>query len=256
MKFFKYVCTVLILAICFSCQQENELELENDLINHTSTSKAPQIASGSIDDPFEAQLQWVSFLTAKVIQQNPAARTQFINLIGGPDSDIVKLNDLLVDGSAFEIAFKHQFILHHGGSTDEKCSGGSKDPKGKPKPPGAIGGCQEGYCLDTLYQQYIDYLTLENCLEIYIPNGYTPTTILIYSTAHPLTNSNHNEGYIVPEQCDGEVTISPFNVAALNNVLITRPYREVTITEFGNTTTTCSYDEYSSIIDFTYFLDY
>ncbi|MFD2565836.1 hypothetical protein [Pseudotenacibaculum haliotis] len=246
----------LILAVGFSCQQENELELENDLINYTTTSKAPPITNSSIDDPFEAQLQWVSFLTAKVIQQNPSARTQFMNLIGNINPDVVRLNDLLVDGSAFEIAFKHQFILHNGGNTDEKCPGGTKDPKGKPKPPGAIGGCQEGFCLDTLYQQYIEYLTQENCIEIFLPNGYVPTTILIYSTAHPLTNSNYNKGYILPEQCDGEITIYPFNLASLNNVLVARPYREVTITESGGSTSTCSYNEYSSIIDFTYFLNY
>lgn len=246
MRYYKYLYMLCIVAVGFSCSQENELEFENAPINNTSTSKITTTPNNLASDPFEDQLQWVSFITANVILNKPDAREEFIAQIGRVDPDVVKLEDILVDRSAFETAFKQQFLFYNG-ITDDRCSGGTKDPKGNPKPPGAIGGCPEDSCLSNLYEEYIEYLIEQNCIEIYIPNGYTMTTIMIHSTAHPLTNDGFNEAYIVPEQCDGEFIISPFNINSLNNVLIARPYR-------GNDAA-CSYSEYSHITNFTDFLD-
>lgn len=255
MKYFNNISILLILLILNSCQNSNDFESDIDNLNSLDNSSDIRSVRAE-DDEFEIQMQWVSFLIAKAIHDDSDARQVFINsynTIGTGSTDVVSLNKLLnapyFDNrleQAFETAFYYYFF------PNSSCPDEGRNPRGGPKPPGTIGGCPgpipRNRCLEGAYLQYLHYLTQENCLEVYLPNGYDSSHTQIHTTAHPLTNFGANEGYVMPEDCRNDLTISPFNLHFLNNVIVTRPYRD--------TITRCDYDEYYFVEDFTVFLNH
>jgi hypothetical protein len=253
MKYVKNISVLLILFILFSCQNTNEFESElNDLnsLEELNDSHATRVT----EDELETQMHWVSFLIAKAIYDDADARQFFMNSfnsIGTTSTNVVSLEKLLNSSTydnRFEQAFEAAFYYYFYPNSD--CPDDGRNPRGGPKPPGSIGGCPgpNSRCLDVYYVQYLEYLTKENCLEIFLPNGYDASEAQIYTTAHPLTNFGANEGYVMPEDCDNDLTISPFNLHMLTNVIVTRPYRE------GNGV--CAYSDYSDVEDFTVFLNF
>lgn len=251
MKYFNYISLLLIISVCYSCQNDDyeaDIIIQNEILTEKSSSSHAQRVTS---DELEIQLQWISFLSAKAIHDDSDAEEFLLELLNSTmstgNSSVLKLNDLLstsIANNSFEKAFKSAFLYYFYPSSS--CPNDDRVPRGGPKPPGTIGGCAEEICPEIYYQQYLDFIKQEHCLELYLPNGYDETDRLINTTSHPLTNFGGNEAYVIPEDCDNRLYISPFNLHILNNVFVVRPYR--------NSVTRCSYTEFSYIEDFTTFL--
>lgn len=251
MKYLSKISILLILIMLNSCQSNHDFESDIDSLNSLQEQNNVRSASET-DDDLEIQLHWVSFLIAKAIYDDADAREIFMDAfqpIGTGNSRVVSLNTLLNTSNLddrFEAAFEDAFWYYSAPRTT--CPAQDRNPRGDPKPPGVIGGCPAPLQRCPIYyEQYLQFLTEDHCLEIYLPNDYDPSIQKIYTTAHPLTNFGANEGYELPEDCDNDLTISPFNLYLLDNVIVTRPFRSID--------RRCDYNEFSHIEDFTIFLN-
>ena len=247
MKYFNYICLLLIISSSYSCQNDDfevDTEIQTKTLTQNSSSRSQRITT----EELENQLQWVSFLSAKAVHDDSDAGDFLLELLNSSmNNNVIKMNDLLdtsIPDNSFEKGFKRAFFEYF--SPSSSCPNDDRVPRGSPKPPGAIGGCPIETCIEGYYQMYLDFITLDHCLELYLPNGYDNTKRKIHTTSHPLTNFGENEAYVMPEDCDNRLFISPFNLHLLNNVFVVRPYRSGI---------RCAYIEFNYIEDFTAFLN-
>ena len=169
------------------------------------------------------------------------------------DGNTVRLRDLLNVGyeTHFETRFKQYVYLYNGGHPGDEYE----------KPPGNPGGGPQGPEGDPseIIQEFIDYLTVENCVELFMPNGLNSVLMIypIITTAHPLNSDTENTGYLRHTSMvlldkppvltmTEEITVDQEYVDTGAVVIIARPFKEDTVT--------CNYSEYGTL-DFTEFLN-
>ncbi|WP_422106116.1 hypothetical protein [Winogradskyella sp.] len=246
---------VLPFLVCaLSCDQGIE-ELET----HQTTESAKSTQPGpSAVDILESYLQVTAFLTAQVLYQadpnnnttNQLVLTEFENALSTPNDStynslvrVVNLDDLLGTNSQtpnFENAFKARFNDYFGDETeDRKC---------RPK-----GGHPNITCPDCAidsnptYQSFIDVVIFENCIELYLPNGYKSSDLSRFNTtAHPMNSDLFNDGWEIPLTCDDELgleidSIDTSNFSTYSNLIVARPYKDVS-------SFYCTYTSYPNIV--------
>ncbi len=204
MKKLKYTLAVSCLFLAFACQTDDQgLEnLQNSDVQTeiNSLSGKAQTPSPTLSDEelLEARMQWLSFIAVKVIMNNSQARNEVAAL--NPVNNRITATTLFSNNApTFNAKFRDFLEIYILNAED-----------GEPKtPPGAaVPTCCFGPGIDDLVQNMIDYWTLENCIELYFPNGITTGTPLTKatSTAHPLTDADKNSGFVRYTNQTGQTT--------------------------------------------------
>ncbi|AXT19834.1 hypothetical protein D7030_01600 [Flavobacteriaceae bacterium AU392] len=243
----KHTCKILtLLYLCFSCQTDDNIVIEenifsnelnqNAIISLSEISNEPHLLNRKTEQ-LENQMQWTAFLVGETLVSNRLAENEFVNVLSIQNSNTINLRDLLLsinNNSAFKKAFRKQFDIYL--IPQNECG----RPRGGPVLTGGPGGGSN----ELKFLNFINYLTVINCIELYLPHGYNASIAENYSSAHPLNAIHSNTAYIHPRDCiNDDVQISPFNLLNDSNVIIARPLRS----------SNCNYEEYSEI-DFTDFL--
>ncbi|MEO1032777.1 MAG: hypothetical protein AAFX55_15300 [Bacteroidota bacterium] len=248
---------VVFLVCALSCENEIE-ELETD--QATERGKNAQ-QSPTPADILENYLQVTAFITAEVLYQtdpnnsptDQLVLTEFENALSTPNDStyssavrVVKLKDLLGANNQtpnFENAFESKFNYY--------MQNDIKNPRGCPKGDHPNITCPE--CLNFItYQSFINVVISENCIELYLPNGYNSNDLSSFNTtAHPMNITLDNSGWEIPATCEDDLalvidSVDLSNFSSFNNLIVARPYKDVS-------SFYCTYTSYSSI-DFTNFL--
>ncbi|PQB03571.1 hypothetical protein [Aureitalea marina] len=255
---FLFTLTFLII----SCSKDSEfIEAEQDQ-NFQLEIPASEL-SNSIDEnssnrfglqapPLESYMQVTAYITAKTLMYDgdqSAAQNQFTTALGS--GNVVNVSDLIgksADGTAFKTSFvQHLTSYFDGTGPCESCPGGEEE-----EPP-LTGNGRFAQLTEVLVANFIDYVTEDNCVELFVPNPLNYSLGQITSVAHPMTTSTWNKGYerydiaiegLISKQVN---VVNQLYVNHNNNMIIARPF----------TTTSpasCAYTDYSHI-DFTQFLN-
>ena len=240
-----YLLLVVGLLSNYSCDKP---PLEEDFEAKVAF-RGPTTSSSNQTEMLEERMQWASFISAKIFCESEEARNEVITQLDGGNVEHI---DHLIGENSYTPTFRQLFIYwadYYQGTNNQ----GEYPVFNQAVPPGPD---------FTSSDDYIDYLTVENCIELFFPNGLTEDDNPDHysSTAHPLVyNKNENYGfkYFCGEEGDPSVInaipsieIDPINqsyVDAGYTVIVARPYRIE-----GNPI--CEYAEYSTI-DFTLFLN-
>lgn len=255
--------SIVLALLATSCEKET-LEISNEGIAPLVTQNVAQKTSCTSEyDLFERRLQWFSFISAKVLRYNTAARSEVQGEIFGFNDDTVEAELLLgTTLSNFEAAFENEFIYYVGTCCpDPDTEGGKPDEPIIPDPISPLTPQQK-------YELFVNYMVDDNCVELYFPNGLNFSgSFQLTSTSHPLTSSASNEGtlryYNMQYGFDtvegGGGTGSPYITEGVcvddayaannNNIIVARPIRNTQSVDPD-----CSYTNYEGI-NFTLFLD-
>lgn len=283
-----YFAAILFGIFTISCQQES-IELSNDenlnFNQSFQTTKLPnQILNPekeilnrgpgpiSSSNGFETSLQWISYITAKVIYDDVIAKNEFLASVS--NNETIALENLIGvnESSQFKTKFLEYLYLFssysQGNNTGSFCPDSERIP---PIPPLGSGTCTTcgspiingGLRVETdpvqdAVDDFMTYVLNENCIELYFPNSlliYSQSSFRITSTAHPLTNALENDAFLRYPDSDNScgvvveaIIMSPDNVIHPSfNTIVARPYKDNSINN------PCDYLEYSDI-DFTDFL--
>ena len=187
-------------------------------------------------------MQWTSYLIAEVLldDKNLNSENEFIAAltdIPGSSAKRINIDYLFSDlNSDFATTFEDILYAYESNGWEEISNDGCGRPSGgKPIPP-PTGGT-------STFLAFINTITNDYCLEIYLPLGYDINKNEITSSANPLTTSFKNDCFI-HTGCDLDLEIHPFNLYNYDNPIIVRPYID--------TTDSCLYSSLN--IDFTIFL--
>lgn len=237
---------VLVIGM-FACEESITPE-PVELINLESSSRGNSL--GTYDPleaqrmDFENQMEWVAYMIASAVVTDADAKADFQDCINdyGSLSGIsvrLKLKDLLgspaLEYRDFRSKFEELYYYYQNGALD----GCSRLIGGSPRPLSPSGGNPIGIEPAPLYISFITQIVFENCLEIYLPYGFSGSTNEVNSTAHPLNGNGFNDSYSHDSICVEGGTISPFNTHLLSNPLVVRPYRSI---QEG-----CEYEQYPSL---------
>ena len=249
---------LILLFIALSCNNETELiEPENNFNSkQESVTRGLVQPTSQVHDNFEKTLQWVSFISTRVIMNNPMMRMEMYSILQGRNA--VSIQELL--GPNVNSNFKTKFIQeleNYSGSSSSNQAVNNTLP-GIQTPPRPIKTCEDNsqicsspYPGDQIFNTFWNEILIDHCIELYFPKGFSPliSTVdnnSITSTAHPLNASNFNNGFkhntIITDDTDidGVTAISTVNASYLNTprdfVIVARPLR---------TGSNCTYAEYN-----------
>lgn len=291
----KKIFSLLILSgiILIGCEREQvETEPDQDVSKQLELVETETLSSGFPTDvnaksdftsEFENANTWFAYYTAKTLREDPLSRMIFASKLG-TDNTVSAAN--LLNNSTGINPFRDKFrgYVWQKVCADINC-GRPEIPKGGPPPPlnpNGDGGPVMGDPIDInvismkdgdlggdgisqaneITDAFIDYITTEACMEIYVPNGldYSPTAS-IYAVSHPLNNvDDSNRGYeyyadLVLDDGDdnpgfesGSKVITPALMLAEGNVIVSRPV-DIPMVQG------CGYSDYFDIADFTLFLN-
>ncbi|CAM1340835.1 hypothetical protein [Tenacibaculum amylolyticum] len=263
-----YIKFLVMLLVFISCNQEENIVSEPISKEPTTLKKQNGRTRSFSDfqtnniDLLENKMQWFGYLVLRATNNNIRARQEFLVILeNSRKRNVLKLETLLgenVNNERFIEALKETY-LHYQYLTE---SDGTIRPMERPRPGGGPGedpGSDSDVRSSSDFQMYISYL-LDDCLELYFPNGYTDLDGDLYdftsmiSSAHPLNNTNYNdEAYLFSDSGSilgsSPISISETSVgeATRGLMMIVRPVR-------SQDARGCQYSEYSSINDFTDFL--
>ena len=248
-RFLAYLICCFGLLSMYACQ-EKVLTEDIEIATETNTDESTLLKSLMPRDILEHRMQWASFLTARILCSNVEARIEVKELMKTRGSYTIGLDQLLLNG--VEAPTFYELFVEDANAFLVQIDGNPKPTHNQLVPPSS-----RQQDLLTAYD-FIDYLTIDNCTELFFPNGLDETAANIYyTTAHPLTLEDSNYGFeITCAELGGfgsshtgsrEVTVSPSLVVAGHEIIVCRPYR---ITEDPN----CNYSKMESI-DFTLFLN-
>lgn len=262
----------LVFILNFSSCSEDEL-IETNSETQSSIAKSKTLTE--IEDiRLQNLMQWTGHLAGQVALNNNEGRAQFINAVNASNNGSVKLSDLIHYESdnqnrsygntdlseSFANALKDEFYKYV--LISDFCSNPERT-RDRPVPPELPGqpnfqhqswiynypepGDTEEEIYEERFQQYLGLILEDNCLEIYLPNGFNTPIRNIISSAHPLLDQNFNyEAYKHVAECN----IDPINITSrtLGNIIIVRPYIGT-----GFPDTNCTYTQFD--FDFTDFLN-
>lgn len=252
--YIKFLATLLAFS---SCNKEEKI-IDTIVSEKTSKNKVQnknrisnENFASNYQDPFEIDLQDLSFLIGQALLNHESSRQGFLDVYNNSyqanqTSRVIKLNELFNDDpnlNPFRNAFEEEFTYY---KSYQACIG---RPDGE-LTVGNSQGTGGSHFIENDFEVYLNLILNEECVEIYMPNEISFETeerslLTIISSAHPLNNSDYNESYVSTGRCIKiEETL---NASRTGNVMILRPFRSQN--ERGG----CQYSEYSSI-DFTEFL--
>lgn len=202
MKKLIYVLVASLLVL--SCSKDDSQEVIQFDSSQESNLRGPQQGNnpGAIDAvQLEKTLQWVSYITG-VISIDNSSYTSMLNSNLSLRKTI-PLEDL-IGSSPISISFKNDFLEEVESAIqtgDIQCPGTQSDPPPIPPSPNGNGepianvGQERTFDL-TVVQPFLDWVLDDNCIELYFPTGMNHGAgDSITSTAHPLDNTNDNNGY-------------------------------------------------------------
>ena len=260
MKHKHYFLPIFLLSLfLFACQtnedelfrtQQGNLTFEEGLQSPVNDNmdffaiEAPEVSN------FKIKMHWASFVTERILfyDDEDVFRSSFLDLLDS-GNNIIPLEDIIGEHSvlpAFSDAFENLYLTYINNDKIENNCGRPEGSEDYPRRPTSR----------TSINSYFQYMLVDNCVELYFPNGLEfnsldLTALEMTSTFHPLTNATFNKGikrfYI--ESCiyTDVVTVDADYVAANANIILARPYRLSTAGE-GR----CAYNDYD--FDFTDFL--
>ncbi len=263
----------MVILLWVSCTTEevleNEITTATAIILQEKESTATQESSQrTIEDDievFRSQMEWTAFITAEVLAesntivgQNSSIMTEINNAIAVYGT-VIPIQALLGNQSNytnFKVAFKEQFLAYYIG--DCRPNFGVQRPPNSAllsdnPPPPEMPESSQNYQVwaEGFATSFINQITNENCIELYIPNGIeygdppngpfpiggSPDIQNYIVGAHPLTTqTSGGPGWeILPEKpkitlCSSYMAARSNVLSSLNttfyNVIIARPYRD------------------------------
>ena len=254
--FFLFLTTLFI----FSCSKDqivdNDINLEEPVLQNqvSQETKTNRNNSRETEEVIRRKLlnkmEWISYITAQVLNRSANARVEFREQLGNPNSSTaLSLNSMLGNPSVnrqFRAEFKRIFIQNYMASGGSCTNGGH--PEGGPHPNGELGG-RSSIDYDQIFEDYISSLLDDDCLEYYLPNGFAyfesttnNNSSPIKSTSHPLSTSRVNSGFLFNDIVF--CTVEPIRItgATTGIIIVVRPFRSPN----------CFYNEYD--FDFNDFL--
>lgn len=256
----------LVFILNFSSCSEEEL-METNIETQSKIAKSTTYDEANVEKLHNI-MQWTGYLTAQVLLNSNEGRAQFESFYNNGNTESIRLAYLVgssVQNESFKSALKDEFYRYI--LIPESCPEDPTRTRDRPTPPNPPGHPETlsgfiswtfntpdyvpGLTIEEVneerFQHYLELILEDNCLEIYLPNGYNTPIRNIKSSAHPLLDQNFNdEAYKHISECNVDLT----NVASrtLGNIIIIRPYRGT-----GFPGNNCAYTQYS--FDFTDFLD-
>ena len=252
---------LLFLALIFcsqSCEKESikEDNTSLELIKYEPLTNINSKSNKSVNIiSLEDKMQWLSFMIAKVLLNDAdtrqAVQTELDNSAGSsaiPLSNLIRESLTMQPNPDFNDEFRTEFYYQYNNPACGRPGSHRPkpiiDPGGWPPPPP-----ESPY---PIYDSYVNDLLLNNCFEVYFPNGITYLQIIgsnsgpnyTISTAHPLNQDSSNIGYRIEGNCRG--TNVDVNNSTMGIVVVVRPYEDGTYV--------CDYDKYD-VNDFTGFLE-
>lgn len=281
MKYSLYFLLFTCCLILSACLQKEATFLPNlktdtsfiESENHSTevSAESPQlfIMAESEDERLERYSQWVSFISAEVIRYDLNARTELIDILS-PTIDAIKLRALLDESENaiapnFNTSFRSYLVSYIN----------FIEPNGRPNHNHDIlPGLDDDDDVIILSRNsevsvFLTYVLSLNCIELYFPKKLSfPEDFTITSTAHPLTSSDSNYGYLRyydlgsisdinlgnpnDQSLVENVSVTPNYLELNDNIIVARPYRDDT--GFNDRVQFCLYEDYPE--DLTLFLHY
>ena len=187
--------------------------------NGTSVATTPEAVA------LQHSLQWISYTTTSAIFNDIAAKNQFLNRINyvpftNNSDTIIDIEDLIgdniPDADPFKAAFRAELV--HIVSLFYLNGGCPLGPSEAPEPPLDSGSGGNGMPIipngftqsspdipnesipsptdiEDMVDAFITYILSDECIEIYLPIGFTATFTEITSSAHPVSTATINNGY-------------------------------------------------------------
>jgi hypothetical protein len=258
MKLLKFTFGLLLLT-CFACQVEDEALLE--IATETQEVKTSSLLHNDppLDEPwnswdhegFEVMMKGVGQVVAKSILYDIKAEAQFRNAMLA-NNNVVTLDQLLapsVQPRYFAIAFEREYNNIVTTTGPNFCPDGFEP---RPFPNGRSSG----------YDNYLDNILNEHCLELYMPIDYVSQVNKVHFTSHPLNTDSWNDGYeaisdggmdawcVFAEDIHENNGIGTANTN-YDNLIIVRPLNPGPISGIG---TYCDYTVYNGL-NFSLFFD-
>lgn len=251
MKFLKIMLLISFVFIV-SCNQDNDeiITQEKKINTLMLNQKNPNNTTSVTQNDLEKILQWVSFIAVQTIMSDTNAHSTLISKLNGNNS--IPIQDLIGENVSKYDPFKSTFYNILSNLPKEDPIHGMQTP---PRPIVRCSTCKNNEFIELFIKETL----IDNCIELYFPEGLPSTVTGMTSTSHPLTTDNFNEGikhYPDPFNNNSiNTVIVNVNPAYLTNqffndiVVVARPYRPFT----GQPDLFCSYNQYAGI-DFTDFL--
>ena len=260
MKSYLKATLILFFSIILSCETDTEDLKTNSLVPEENQLLRKDTSVDLSPEEFRSFMQYTAFITAQVLYHDNTnlIRNEFVNTLesNGTGTNAVKTNlsNLIGDHSQaplFDDAFEDLFYYYQndqqGSDTlDFTCPKGTHTNV-------TCTGCNNNDNTDLSYELFKTIVLSENCLELYLPNGYNYSNLnSFHSTAHPLDNSYTNKGYSHPAPCEPDLaleisSINSLNFIAKNNLIVVRPFRDLNISY-------CTYTDYSEVVNFNSYL--
>ena len=262
-RFAIYAFLFIGLLSSYACQESSWTE---DIEISTQTDEKPgdqtvlkrPTPPENPSEVLERRMQWASYIAAKVLCQDAEARTEVMELLMVQESEYLDLNQLLLT-SEYTPTFRTLFInqaTYHLNNID-----GEEQFFPEPSHNQAVPPSSRQVELSNVHQ-FIDFLTVDNCLELFFINAFIDDRGNHYfSTAHPLTTDEDNYGYEVLYSDGGfgqgnnsgsfrveETVVTPIMATSDDKIIVCRPRRNTLENP------ACEYSEIGRGIDFTLFL--
>jgi hypothetical protein len=254
MKNLRIVTIVLFSALLAACSPDNN-EVTPLTPENQDLKLGAIITEGSSNEiGHEHGLAWAAFISAKILYNtNNTSERSFFNSNYGSQS-YVSYDDL-VGSSAQHLGFKNKFINmltgYIGGTESSGKFGCPGDEDDTPEEPVVDGG---NMSVQAKVQLFLDFLTDDNCTELYFPVGMSLTgNVEVTAVAHPFGDDlTSNIGYrrindLGCENTEAVVVNDQYITANNENIIVARLRKTTGVIQ-------CTYPEYSNI-DFTLFLD-
>lgn len=225
-----------------------DIEIVSD--ENTKSNSLTYLKSFGHEEILERRMQWASFITARILCQNVEAREEVAMLLNLQNTNAVSIEQLIVR-SEHTPRFNALFIEEASSLVRNYIDGTAEPSHNQLIPPSS----RQANLVR--FDDYINFLTVDNCIELFFPNGISGSeTESYYSTAHPLTLAGSNYGYKHSCADIGFGTTNWGSTEVVNDrsfvkrgqeVIVARPYR-------AESPFRCLYNEYEHI-NFTRFLN-
>lgn len=269
---------ILCFSMVFSCSTENdeflfveEISTTEEIIDSSVTDSSPSQMFGDGSTPhqnitnLQDMMQWAAYITAQAVLDDDV-RSELYNLIDGRES--ISFTELLDETTSDNMLFRTKFLSVLRYEFLVNISNPISRPRfpdlthARQAPPWT-GGVAGGSDLNDIIEEFLLATLEQNCLELFIPEGFLPVVPInqqhsLTSTAHPLNANNFNNGYrhYADTVLSGGIISEAIPIVDPNYVIktssdvvfVVRPIRSIVIGD------PCNYPEYP-LIDFGGFLD-
>ncbi len=244
----KRIPQLILMTCCLvmaSCQTNDEViaDPQNEETTFQKESYNGRFGLGLSDtELFEARNQWLAYITVRVLRENPQMKNQLAPMLS--PNNTIAVDQLISNEDLGHFNTLFQGVLY------QYIAGTREDGEPKTPPGAAVPTCCGS--IDGIMAGLIDYWTVDNCVELYFPNGIIGTGTIetsMVSTAHPLIDSETNNGFkrvLSNRPTVDEVTVNELFAGSYPfTMVVARPV-------FDNDP--CTYPQFSGIV-FEEFLD-